>query len=62
MVIAVKEYDSPENRCIRDLMFNANSHEYNSVKGFKQKYIDLMYKLGYYKDNESVFSKKEKEK
>lgn len=40
-----------------DLIRNANSKEYTGVKGFKQKYIDLMYKLGYYKDNKSLFEK-----
>lgn len=55
MVIPVKKSD-PESRCMRDLMYNANSKDYINEKGFKQKYIDLMYKLGYYKDNESVFS------
>lgn len=62
MVIPVKEYNSPENRCIRDLMYNANSKDYINEKGFKQKYIDLLYKLGYYKDNETVFSLRKEKK
>lgn len=48
--------DTPEYRCIKDLFRNANSNEYCNEKGFKQKLIDLLYKLGYYNDNESVFS------
>lgn len=56
MNIKVKEHNSPEQRCLRDLFRNANSHEYMNIKGFKQKLIDLCYKLGYYEDNESVFS------
>lgn len=54
--------DTPENRCIKDLFKNANSNEYCNEKGFKQKLIDLLYKLGYYQDNESVFIDPEKEK
>lgn len=57
MLIPVKfpDDDSPNTRCMKDLVRNANSHEYCNVKGFKQKYIDLMYKLGYYKYNKSLF-------
>lgn len=55
MVINVKDVESPENRCIKDLLYNANSKEYTGAKGFKQKLIDLLYNLGYYKDNKSIF-------
>lgn len=60
MLIPIKfEHVTEENsRCMSDLILNANSKEYTNVKGFKQKYIDLMYKLGYYKDNESLFERK----
>ena len=60
MLIPVEFKSCPvENqRCMSDLIQNANSKEYTNVKGFKQKYIDLMYKLGYYKDNESLFERK----
>lgn len=47
--------DIERQRCMSDLIKNANSKDYTGVKGFKQKYIDLMYKLGYYKDNKSLF-------
>ena len=47
--------DIEKKRCMSDLIRNANSKEYYNVKGFKQKYIDLMYHLGYYRDNESLF-------
>ena len=56
MLIPVTDFDSPENRCVRDLIYNANSNDYINEKGFKQKYIDLLYHLGYYKSNETVFS------
>lgn len=65
MVIPVRYVESPhieELRAMRDLLQNAHSNDYNSEKGFKQKLIDLLYKLGYYKDNESVFSYKKGEK
>lgn len=65
MVIPIKYTESvgvEEERAMRDLARNANSNDYMNEKGFKQKYIDTMYKLGYYKDNESVFSGKVKER
>ena len=46
-------------RCISDLIFNAHSKEYCNERGFKQKLIENLYKLGYYKDNESIFISKE---
>ena len=52
--IPVRNRDE-EKRCIKDLLKNANSHEYCNEKGFKQKLIDLLYNLGYYEDNESIF-------
>ena len=56
MLIPIKlPEDEQKLRCMQDLIRNANSKEYTNVKGFKQKYIDLMYHLGYYKDNESLF-------
>lgn len=51
--------DEEKQRCMADLVRNANSKEYTGVKGFKQKYIDLMFKLGYYKDNKSLFQDEE---
>lgn len=58
MLVPVTKIDdnlSERERCIRDLLKNANSNEYCNEKGFKQKLIDLLFNLGYYKDNESVF-------
>lgn len=59
MLVPVKDINSkqysPEYRAMKDLFKNANSNEYCNEKGFKQKLIDLLYKLGYYKDNESIF-------
>ena len=56
MLIPIDLNNIPEEnkRCMADLVQNANSKEYTNVKGFKQKYIDLMYKLGYYKDSLSL--------
>lgn len=56
MVINVKDFNSPEQRCMRDLVHNANTKDYINEKGFKQKLIDLLYDLGYYESNESIFS------
>lgn len=53
-----EKVEEEKKRCMSDLILNANSKEYYNVKGFKQKYIDLMYHLGYYKDNESLFEGK----
>lgn len=50
-------FEEEESRCIRDLLHNANSGDYINEKGFKQKLIDLLFKLGYYEHNESVFEK-----
>lgn len=57
MLVPVKEQkeETPEYRCLKDLFKNANSNDYCNEKGFKQKLIDLCYKLGYYKDNETIF-------
>lgn len=55
MLLRINSVESQEGRCIRDLIKNANSKEYCNVKGFKQKLIDLLYNLGYYKDNETIF-------
>lgn len=47
-----------KKRAIDDLIFNANSKEYCNERGFKQKLIDLLYNLGYYENNESIFLSK----
>lgn len=61
MIIAVHDfyYEISRQRCINDLVKNANSKEYCNERGFRQKYIDLLFKYGYYKDNESIFINKE---
>lgn len=58
MLIPVKYVENmteEEIRACNDLIYNANSHEYCNERGFKQKLIDNLYKLGYYKDNETIF-------
>lgn len=53
--VPVQDAVTPEEKCIKDLLKNANSYEYCNERGFKQKLIDILYNLGYYNDNESVF-------
>lgn len=55
MLVRIDDLTDEKQRCIKDLMKNANSKEYTNVKGFKQKLIDLLYRLGYYNNNESIF-------
>lgn len=56
MIIPVKkEPITAKERAQADLLKNANSLEYCNERGFKQKLIDLMYHLGYYEDNETIF-------
>lgn len=45
-----------KNRAIADLLRNANDSCYCNERGFRQKLIDTLYKLGYYIDNESVYA------
>lgn len=56
MVIPVQEHNSPESRAIRDLLRNINDRCYENIKGNRQKLIDILYKLGYYVSNESIYS------
>lgn len=61
MLIPVNKLDEATSipleaeRCINDLLRNATSNLYVNEKGFQQKLIDMLYELGYYKVNESVF-------
>lgn len=55
MLVPIKEPKTPEQRAQADLLRNASSKAYCNERGFIQKLIDNLYKLGYYKDNESVF-------
>lgn len=48
----------PEKRCCADLLRNASSPGLNySERGFRQKLIDLLHEMGYYKYNNSVYAK-----
>lgn len=51
--------DAPKTRCIKDLLYIYAMDTYPSVKGYLQKLVDLLYKLGYYEDNKSLFSQQE---
>lgn len=39
----------------KDLLKIYQSNMYINEKGYLQKLVDLLYKLGYYEDNESIF-------
>lgn len=50
------EEDIERKRAIFDLRQNAQRKMVNwGEKGFYQKHIDILYNLGYYKDNKSIF-------
>lgn len=44
-------------RVINDLILIYYSDTYINIKGYLQKLVDLLYKLGYYENNESLFPK-----
>jgi len=44
------------SRAISDLIIIFNSSCYINEKGYLQKLIDLLYQLGYYENNESLFN------
>lgn len=69
MLIPISEVDSIANditdvnlddvardRAIADLLRNANDSCYCNERGFRQKLIDNLYNLGYYRTNESVYA------
>lgn len=61
MVIPVKKIiDDERHRCLMDLLYNSSLKIYTNEKGFNQKLIELLFNLGYYKDNESVFLERKK--
>lgn len=60
-LVTKNNYDLEQERCMNDLLYNANSNEYCNERGFKQKLIDLLYNLGYYSSNETIFVNKNKE-
>lgn len=48
--------DSPDYLATQDLLYVFNSNFYINEKGYLQKLIELLYELGYYKNNKSLFS------
>lgn len=48
--------DSSDYNASRDLLYIYNSNFYINEKGYLQKLVELLYKLGYYKNNKSLFS------
>lgn len=52
----IAEMDLEDKRAINDLLYIANSDKmYINEKGYLQKLVDLLYNLGYYSYNESIF-------
>lgn len=52
----VDQLDKEDKRAINDLLYIANSDKmYINEKGYLQKLVDLLYNLGYYSYNESIF-------
>lgn len=49
--------DIPSLRFQKDLLYIAKSNMYINEKGYLQKLVDLLYKTGYYNDNESYFTR-----
>ena len=47
--------NTENKRCIDDLLYVYNMDTFMNVKGYLQKLIDLLYALGYYEDNKSLF-------
>lgn len=47
-------------RAISDLLYNAQTNDYCNERGFKQKLIVELYKLGYYRSNETIYETKGK--
>ena len=51
-----QKMNDEQRNCANDLLRNAQSRGLNyAEKGFRQKLIDILYKLGYYKDNKTIF-------
>lgn len=51
------EHDIERQRAIFDVRQVAQMKMTNfAEKGFLQKHIDILFKLGYYKDNKSIFA------
>lgn len=56
MLVRVEDINA-KKRCLNDLLYVYESDLYMNQKGYLQKLIDLLYKLGYYEDNKSLFQK-----
>lgn len=48
--------DSPELRATKDLLHIYQANYYINEKGYLQKLVELLYNLGYYNHNKSIFS------
>lgn len=44
------------DRAINDLIYILKSDMYINEKGYLQKLVELLFNLGYYNNNESIFS------
>ena len=47
-----------KKRVIDDLLYVYNMDTYINIKGYLQKLIDLLNKMGYYEDNKTIFSER----
>ena len=56
MKIDIDVFDE-KKRAINDLMLIYYSNTYINIKGYLQKLVDLLFKLGYYENNETLFPK-----
>lgn len=45
-------------RVIDDLLYVYEMDTYINIKGYLQKLIDLLYKMGYYENNKTIFSER----
>lgn len=62
MLVAVSEVtsqDEQRRRCIADIKYIYNSNQFTNIKNNTLRTIDLLFKLGYYRDSESFFTDKE---
>ena len=63
MIIPVSDveynFNVQRKRCINDILTVYFSDRFTNVKNNTLRTIDLLYRLGYYKDSESLFLEKE---
>lgn len=62
MNVSIEESNSNQleisrKRAIEDILTTYNSDRFTNVKNNTLRTIDLLYKLGYYRDSESLFPK-----